>query len=99
VITVANPLAGIEEKISAFADDLKASVVPVIHDGAGLLEKFSKSLIVQEVEQLVAPLDPADEAMVAGLIRSLGASAAKIAQLTAPEPAVPVGVDAEPDPA
>ena len=85
---MSNPLADIEARLTAYADDLKASVVPVVHDGATLLERFSTSRIVQEVEQLTAPLDPAAEEAIATLIREAGAAAARIAELTAP-PAEP----------
>jgi len=92
-----NILSEIENDLGTFAEHLKSSVVPVVHDGAELLERFSTSKIVQEVQQLAAPLLPADEELVAGMIRSLGAAAARIAELTAPpaEPA-PEAPPAEP---
>jgi hypothetical protein len=99
VITVSsNPLAGIEADIDTWADHLKSAVVPAIHDGAELVERFSKSAVVQEIEQLAEPLDPEIEAAIVAIIRGAGSAAAKIAQLTAPEPDTPVGVDAEPEP-
>ena len=60
--------------------------VPVVHDGASLIERFSTSKIVQEIGQLLAPLDPEAEEAVVTLIRSLGDAAAKIKALTAPPP-------------
>ena len=92
---MSNPLADIEARLSSYADDLKTSVVPVIHDGASLLERFSTSKIVQEVEQLAAPLEPAAEEAIATLIREAGAAAARIAELTAP-PAAPAEPPSEP---
>ena len=53
------------------------------------------SKIVQEVEQLAAPLEPAAEEAIATLIREAGAAAARIAELTAP-PAAPAEPPSDP---
>jgi hypothetical protein len=98
VIPVPGPLEDIESRLAAYADDVKAAIVPAVHDAAALIARLSTSPVVQEIEQLVAPLEPADEQFIAGLIRSLGAKAAQIAKLTAPEPSDPVGLDAQQEP-
>ena len=84
-----NALHDIEAELSAFADRMKAAIVPVVHDGAETLARLSQSSIVQEVLQLTEQLDPADEALVANMVKILGEKAAQIAQLTAPPPADP----------
>ena len=93
---MSNPLIDIETELGNFADHLKAELLPVVHDGAQLLERFSTSAIVQEVQQLAAPLEGPDEAIVVGMIRSLGAAAAKIAELTAPPAEAAPEAPAEP---
>jgi hypothetical protein len=84
--------------IEARLRNLAADALPVIHDGAVTLEHLAQSKIVAELQVLAAPLDPALEAAIAAIIRAAGEAAAKIAALTVPEAAVPVGLDAEPEP-
>ena len=78
--------------------DLAADALPVIRDGAETLAHLTQSKIVAELQQLAAPLDPEVESAIAAIIRSAGQAADKIAQLTAPEPDGPAGLDAEPEP-
>lgn len=87
-------LADIETRLRDLADD----ALPVIHDGAETLAKLTQSPIVAELQQLIAPLDPAVEAAVAAIIRSAGEAAEKVAELTAAPADTPAGLDAEPEP-
>lgn len=98
---ITDPANIVEDFITRFkteGEHLLADIMPVIHGGATKLDELASSKITAEVEALVAPLDPADEEIVAGLIRSFGAKAARIAELTAPPAETPAGVDAEPEP-
>ena len=74
---------------------VEAESLPVIHDGALALGRFTQSKVVAEIQQLAQPLDPELDTFLAGIVRTAGEAAAKIAALTAP-PATPAGADAEP---
>ena len=99
-------LTDIEDDVKEFvtnfttrAEAIVREKLPVIHDAAVTLEGLTQNKIVAEVVQLGGTVLPDSTVeLIAGLIRDAGTAAAKIAELTAPEPAVPAGVDAEPDP-
>ncbi len=98
-------LDGIEAELDAFAADardkiehLVAVAKPAIHDGADTLERLAQSKVVAEIIALTGPLDPALDEALASVVRGAAAAAEKIAELTAPPPDTPAGVDAEPEP-
>lgn len=89
-------LTDVEDEFRTFADDLRTRAeriaghfVPVVHDSAAALDKLTSSPIVQELLQLVAPLDKPVEDAVVAIIHGAGLAAEKIAELTRPADAPP----------
>ena len=100
---MSNPLTGVEGDLSTFLADVRARFdrveaesLPVIHDGALALEQLTQSKVVAEIQQLAQPLDPELDTFLAGIVRTAGEAAAKIAALTAPPAETPAGADADP---
>lgn len=103
---MSNQLSDVEGDLNGFIADVRAKVdrveaesLPVIHSGALALEQLTQSKVVGEIQQLAEPLDPELDTFLAGIVRTAGEAAAKIAALTAPPAETPSGADAEPDPA
>ena len=94
LLDVKTDIVNVLADVTAKLEHLSASAPQVIDDGATALERLSKSAIVGELEQLVAPLDPALEQAIAAIIRGAGDAAAKVASLTAP----PAPAEGEPAP-
>jgi hypothetical protein len=78
--------------------DLAADALPVIHDSAETIDRLAQSKVVAEIIALTGPLDPDLDEALASVVRGAAAAAEKIAELTAPPPDTPAGVDAEPEP-
>lgn len=88
-------------RVTADLQELVTTAPPVIHDASESLARLSSSKIVVELEQLAQPIDPALEEVLAGMIRTAGAAASKVAELTAaanpPAEPAPPAADVAPD--
>lgn len=94
---VATKIKDFGARVAADLEDLVATAPPAIHDASEALGRLTSSKIVVELEQLAEPIDPTLEELVAGMIRTAGAAADKVAALTAA--ATPAPAEPEPSPA